>query len=201
NGTIFRYPLRTIQDAKDSEISKNEYNPTKILNMFNKFYENESINCLLFLKSVENIKFFELRKNESKPRLLYSIEIVNATEVREKRDLIARRIGPLLKDLEKKKLSRDPTLESVYVVTFRQQKGNEEPKESQWIIFGWLGDLNATSAYFNETYKKNIIEYKLIPNVGIAIPLNQPEIIGRLFCYLPIPMSTPFRASVHGHFA
>ncbi|CAG8562607.1 25056_t:CDS:10 [Gigaspora margarita] len=201
NGTIFRYPLRTFQDAKDSEISKNEYNTTKILKMFNKFYENESINCLLFLKSVENIKFFELRENESTPRLLYSIEIVNATEVREKRDLIARRIGPLLKDLEKKKLSRDSTLESVYVVTFRQKKGNEKPKDSQWIIFGWLGDLNATSTYFNETYKKNIIEYKLIPNVGIAIPLNQPEIIGRLFCYLPIPMSTPFHASVHGHFA
>ncbi|KAF0364782.1 hypothetical protein F8M41_013870 [Gigaspora margarita] len=48
NDTIFHYHLRTIQDANYSEISKTEYNPTKILQMFDMFYENESINCLLF---------------------------------------------------------------------------------------------------------------------------------------------------------
>ncbi|CAG8790566.1 24924_t:CDS:2, partial [Dentiscutata erythropus] len=175
NGTIFRYPLRTSQDANDSEISTNEYNPNKILDIFDKFY-NESINCLLFLNSIESIKFLELKENESVPKLLYSIEIV--------------------------KLFGDPTLESVFVATFRQQKGNEKPQDSHWIIFGWLGNLNATAAYFNETFKKKITDYKLIPNVGIAIPLNEPETIGRLFCYLPIPtMLTPFSASVHGHFA
>ncbi|CAG8732191.1 6650_t:CDS:2, partial [Dentiscutata erythropus] len=201
NGTIFRYPLRTVQDAKDSEISKNEYNPTKLLNMFDKFYENESINCLLFLKSVESIKFFELKENESTPNLLYSIEIVNAKQIRKKRGLVDRSISSLMKELGEQKLSDNSALESVFVVTFRQQKGDEEPRESQWIIFGWLGDLKATATYFNETFKKKIIDYKLIPNVGIAVPLNDPEAIGRLFCFLPLPILMPFRVSVHGHFA
>ncbi|CAG8587953.1 10305_t:CDS:2, partial [Gigaspora rosea] len=104
NGTIFRYPLRTIQDANDSEISKNEYNPTKILQMFDRFYENESINCLLFLKSVECIKFFELKENETVAKLLYLIEIINAEQVREKRGLISEKICSLMKDLDEKKL-------------------------------------------------------------------------------------------------
>ncbi|CAG8459386.1 23598_t:CDS:10, partial [Dentiscutata erythropus] len=201
NGTIFRYPLRTSLDANDSEISKNEYNSSKILEIFDKFY-NESIKCLLFLNSVENIKFFELKENESVPNLLYSIEIVNAKQIHKKRDLITRRINSLMKGLNENKLSGDTTLESVFVATFRQQRGNEKPQESQWIIFGWLGDLNATATYFNETFKMKITDYKLIPNVGIAIPLNELETTGRLFCYLPIPtMLTPFCASVHGHFA
>ncbi|CAG8528665.1 22758_t:CDS:10 [Dentiscutata erythropus] len=184
NGTIFRYPLRTFQDANDSEISKNQYNPNKILEIFEKFYENESVNCLLFLNSVESIKFFELKKNESVPKLLYSIEIVNVKQVREKRDLIAIRISSLMKDLDENKLSSDET-----------------PRDIQWIIFGWLGDLNAAATHFNDIFKKKIIDYKLIPNVGIAIPLNEPETIGRLFCFLPLPILMPFRASIHGHFA
>ncbi|CAG8463921.1 13995_t:CDS:10 [Racocetra fulgida] len=190
-----------IGDAEDSEISKNKYNPTKILNMFDKFYENESINCLLFLKSVESIKFFELKENESVPKLLYSIEIVNAKQIRKKRGLIAERIVSLMKELGKKKLSGDTKLESVFTVTFRQQKSDKTPRESHWIIFCWLGDLNVAANYFHETFKRKIIDYKLIPNVGIAVQLNNPEAIGRLFCFLPLPILMPFRVSVHGHFA
>ncbi|CAG8531695.1 10201_t:CDS:10, partial [Scutellospora calospora] len=199
--TLFRYPLRTIQDSKDSEISKNEYNPSKILEMFDKFYENESINCLLFLKYVENIKFFELKENETIPKLLYSIEIVNAKQICKKRRLIAERIVSLMKELDEKKLSGNTALESMFIATFRQQKNDEKPQESEWIIFSMLGDLNTTANHFQETFKKNLIDYKLIPNVGIAVQLNNPEAIGKLFCFLPLPISIPFRVSLHGHFA
>src|SRR5581483_3987280 len=54
-GTIFRYPLR---NSDESEISKKIYNPEEILDMFHKFYKNESINCLLFLKYIERISFY-----------------------------------------------------------------------------------------------------------------------------------------------
>jgi len=49
-GTLFRYPLRTEEDSADSKISDKIYKQKEILDMFDKFYENESINCLLFLK-------------------------------------------------------------------------------------------------------------------------------------------------------
>ncbi|CAG8529040.1 24018_t:CDS:10 [Dentiscutata erythropus] len=198
NGTIFRYPLRTIQDAKDSKILNKEYNPTKILQMFDKFYENESISCLLFLKSVESIKFYELKENENVAKLLCSIEIINVEQVREKRGLISENICSLMKDLDEKKLYDDTTLDSMFIMTFRQQKGDEKPRESQWIVFSFFGDLNATASYFKEG---KIIEHKLIPNVGIAVQLNNPKAIGRLFCFLPLPILLPFHASVHGHFA
>src|SRR6266536_5246042 len=43
NGTVFRYPLRTENDAKESEISKKFYKPKEILQMFEKFHEIDNI--------------------------------------------------------------------------------------------------------------------------------------------------------------
>src|ERR1043165_6444721 len=88
-GTIFRYPLRTDDDSIDSKISKKIYKPKEILTIFQKFYENESINCLLFLKYVERISFYELKEGATEPKLLYMIQLENSDQVRKKRRLIA----------------------------------------------------------------------------------------------------------------
>src|SRR5579859_5813411 len=88
DGTIFRYPLRTDEDSIDSDISDKVYKPGEILEMFKKFYENESINCLLFLKYIERIKFYELKVDATDPELLYTIQLDNADQVREQRRLI-----------------------------------------------------------------------------------------------------------------
>src|SRR5581483_8657386 len=77
-GTIFRYPLRTDEDSTDSEISNKIYKAEEILDMFQKFYENESINCLLFLKYIERISFYELKKGSTKPELLYMVQLENS---------------------------------------------------------------------------------------------------------------------------
>ncbi|CAG8530439.1 10732_t:CDS:10 [Racocetra fulgida] len=110
-GTIFRYPLRTAQDAIESKISDKEYSPDQILEMFHKFYENESINCLLFLKHIECIKFYELGVNESDPKLLYQIELANADKVRVKRELIEQNIGPIMNSLSSRKHTNITSLE------------------------------------------------------------------------------------------
>ncbi|CAG8500276.1 16559_t:CDS:10, partial [Racocetra persica] len=197
-GTIFRYPLRTAQDAIESKISDKEYSPDQILEMFHKFYENESINCLLFLKHIECIKFYELGVNESEPKLLYQIELANADKVRVKRELIEQNIGPIMNSLSTRKHTNITSLESVYVAIFHQKMGIEKVKISQWIIFNWLGDLNDVEEKFQSNSRKN---YKFIPNVGIALQFDDYAAFGRLFCFLPLPISMPFRASVHGHFA
>ncbi|KAF0539436.1 Sacsin [Gigaspora margarita] len=197
-GTIFRYPLRTAQDAIESKISDKEYNPNQILEMFHKFYENESINCLLFLKHIECIKFYELCENESELKLLYKIELANADKVRVKRELIDQNIGPIMNSLSSRKHTNITSLDAAYVATFHQQLGNEKDKVSQWIIFNWLGDLNDVEEKFNSSSRRN---YKFIPNVGIAFQFDDYAAIGRLFCFLPLPITMPFRASIHGHFA
>ncbi|CAG8697409.1 12620_t:CDS:2, partial [Dentiscutata heterogama] len=201
-GSLFRYPLRTDQDALESEISQKAYTPDQILEMFKTFYENESINCLLFLKYIESIEFFELGKNETKPKLLYSIKITNSEKIRAERRRIAECIGPMVDSLTKRigpKITME--LESVFIANFCRECGDDDPHMDQWIIFTCLGDLNAAENYFQSNFKKSISTYKFIPNVGIALPLKDRKAIGRLFCFLPLPIVTPFRGSVHGYFA
>jgi hypothetical protein len=197
-GTIFRYPLR---NSRESEISKKIYETGEILEMFRKFYENESINCLLFLKYIECISFYELEEGAIEPKLLYKIQLENAEEVRQQRRLIVENIIPMMDLLNSKKLDKNQQLEATYVASFSRKKGDSKETNSKWLILNYLDDLLKTEAYFQRNFKKNIGEYKFIPNVGLAVPLENLNTTGRLFCFLPLPIEMPFLVSVHGYFA
>ncbi|PKK71554.1 hypothetical protein RhiirC2_421575 [Rhizophagus irregularis] len=200
-GTIFRYPLRTDEDSTDSDISKKVYKPEEILDIFQKFYENESINCLLFLKYVECISFYELKEGSTEPELLYMIKLENAGKVRKQRRLIVENIVSMMNKLQSKTLGKNNQLQATYVASFSRQQKGDCKNISSWLILNYLDDLNEAEAYFQDKFNKNIVEYKFVPNVGLAIPLENLNVTGRLFCFLPLPISMPFRVSVHGYFA
>ncbi|UZO07228.1 uncharacterized protein OCT59_027521 [Rhizophagus irregularis] len=200
-GTIFRYPLRTDEDSIDSDISKKVYKPEEILDMFKKFYENESINCLLFLKYIERITFYELKEGASELELLYTIQLDNAEQVREQRRLITENIVLMMNKLQSKSLGQINQLQASYVAEFSQQQKNDCKEISSWLILNYLDDLNEAEKHFLEKFDKNIGDYKFVPNVGLAVPLNNLDVTGRLFCFLPLPIDMPFRISVHGYFA
>ncbi|RGB37961.1 hypothetical protein C1646_693362, partial [Rhizophagus diaphanus] len=186
-GTIFRYPLR---DSTDSDISNKVYKPEEILDMFRKFYEHESINCLLFLKYIECISFYVLRKG-GEPELLYKIQLENADQVRKQRCLISESIASMMNSTNSKELVTS------YVASFYRQKGDDKEPNSEWLILNYLDDLLDTKKNFSK-----IGLYKFIPNVGLAVPLKDfKNVIGRLFCFLPLPIYMPFLVSVHGYFA
>src|ERR1700744_980005 len=86
--SLFRYPLRNSTDKI--------YEPEQILEMFHKFYENESINCLLFLKHIELISFYEFKEDAKELELLYTIRLENAIQVREQRQLISKNIVSMI---------------------------------------------------------------------------------------------------------
>ncbi|CAI2166248.1 19313_t:CDS:2, partial [Funneliformis geosporum] len=197
-GTLFRYPLR---NDTISDISKKTFKPNDILEIFRKFYENESVNCLLFLKYVERISFYELKEGAAEPELLYTIHLENADLIREQRRLLAENIVPMMDLLKSKKLSSNSQLESSYVAHFCRQKGNSKEDTVSWLILNYLNDLQETEDFFQKNFGKNIRNYKFIPNVGLAIPLNDLNVLGRLFCFLPFPIHMPFPVSVHGYFA
>ncbi|CAG8632371.1 13141_t:CDS:2 [Funneliformis mosseae] len=201
NGTLFRYPLRTEVDSADSEISTRIYKPDAILEMFDKFYENESINSLLFIKYIERISFYELKKGATELELLYKIQLEGADEVREKRRLIAKNIVPMMNSLKSGVLEGNNQLETSFILTFCRQKGDSKENKSLWLILNYLDDLLETEKYFQREYKRSIGDYKFVPNVGLAVPINDLMNAGSLFCFLPLPISTPFPVSVHGYFA
>ncbi|CAB5189595.1 unnamed protein product [Rhizophagus irregularis] len=197
-GTIFRYPLR---DTTGSDISDKIYNPEDILEMFHKFYEIDSINCLLFLKYIECISFYELEKGANEPKLLYKIQLENAEKVRQERHFIVEKIIPMMDLLNSSSLNENNQLKATYVASFSRQKGDSKEPNSKWLILNYLDDLLETQTYFQNNFRKNIRDYKFIPNVGLAVPLNDLNVTGKLFCFLPLPIPMPFSVSVHGYFA
>lgn len=198
-GTIFRYPLR---DSTESKISKKIYKPEEILNMFHTFYIKESINCLLFLKYIERICFYELKKGSTELELLYTIQLENADQVRQQRRLITENIVQMRKLLKSKKLSSNYQLEtSSYVASFSRQQKKDTKEINSWLILNYLNDLLETEEYCQKKFGQKISDLKLIPNVGLAVPLDNLNVIGRLFCFLPLPIEMPFPVSVHGYFA
>jgi hypothetical protein len=197
-GTIFRYPLR---DTTESDISDKIYKPKDILDMFDKFYEIEGINCLLFLKYIEHISFYELKKGAVEPELLFKIQLENADKVRQERRLIVGKIIPMMNLLNSGNLDKNKQLKATYVASFNRQKRNSKESNSKWVIMNYLDDLLETEAYFQNNCGKSIRDYKLIPHVGLAVPLGDLNVTGRLFCFLPLPILMPFSVSVHGYFA
>jgi hypothetical protein len=201
-GTLFRYPLRTDEDSIDSKISDKVYKPDEILEMFHKFYEKESINCLLFLKYIERIQFYELKEGATEPELLYTIQLENVNDhIRQQRRLIVEKIVPMMKSLKLRELDGNNQIDTSYVASFSRKRNDDSKEISSWLILNYLDDLLKAEKYFHENFNKYIGDYKFIPNVGLAVPLDNLNAIGRLFCFLPLPIDMPFLVSVHGYFA
>ncbi|CAG8610798.1 16371_t:CDS:10 [Dentiscutata erythropus] len=201
-GTIFRYPLRTKQGSKESKISKTIYEPNQILEMFKTFFEKDSINCLLFLRYIERIEFYELKEGKSEPELLYRILLKDAEKVRKKRQLIVKEITPMMKDLKGNKLKQRASLDTSYHVSLVRYEKEVIIEDSSWFIVNMLGDLHETNRYFRGDFGERL---GTVPNVGLAAKLNsgqdEDELHGGLFCFFPLQIDTPFRVSINGHFA
>ncbi|KAF0529726.1 Sacsin [Gigaspora margarita] len=194
NGTIFRYSLRTKIDAAESEISDQIYHIDQIKEMFETFFHVDNITCLMFLKYIEKISFYEIKKGETNPNLLYQIEVTNAKEIFDKRKLLANNIISMIKSS-----SKFTTFETIYKMKFCQSSSQCNIK-SEWLIINYIADVNDENFV---KFKKYIRDCKFVPNVGLAARIdNVSKNKGKLYCFLPLPgCKNDFSVSVNGCFA
>ncbi|KAF0558050.1 Sacsin [Gigaspora margarita] len=184
-GTIFRYPLRTDEDAAESKISTKKYQISQVREMLDTFFKIDNITCLLFLKYIEKISFYELKDGSKIPELIYEIKVINAKEIREKRMFLANNI-------KVKKQS-----EVTYQMELCQRSTKDETKiESKWQIISYIADND-------ERFNTNVRDCKFVPIVGLAARIDDvSENKGRLYCFLPLPeIEEDFSISINGCFA
>ncbi|CAG8632124.1 672_t:CDS:2, partial [Dentiscutata heterogama] len=194
NGTIFRYSLRTKMDAKESEISDKIYQIDQIKEMFETFFNVDNITCLMFLKYIEKISFYEIKKGETIPTLLYQIEVTNAKEISDKRKLLANNIISMIKSP-----TNSGNFETIYKMNFCQSSSQCNLK-SEWLIINYIADVNDKD-YIK--FKKYVRDCKFVPNVGLAARIDDvSKNKGKLHCFLPLPgYKDDFSVSVNGCFA
>ncbi|KAF9349650.1 hypothetical protein BGX26_012077 [Mortierella sp. AD094] len=199
-GTIFRFPLRTANQAKTSKLSSNAYSADKVLEMLLKL-KNEALKAMLFLKHIEKIAIYERKSLEEGPKKIFEIEIVNAKEVRrERQELLANLRSHVYPEST---ASRDTILEYSVRPIFKLTQGDETSILEHWHISTIVGNVLASRDYMEEETEGNLDAHKLIPWVGIAAPSEPGVMIASsgLFCFLPISIQLPFPVHINGHFA
>ncbi|RIB30272.1 hypothetical protein C2G38_453030 [Gigaspora rosea] len=194
NGTILRYSLRTETDAAESEISNKIYQISQMEELFKIFYDVDNITCLIFLKYIEKISFYEIKKGRKIPEPLYQIDITNAKEISNKRTLLANNIMSMI---------TSPltfgTFETIYKMKFCQSSAQGNIN-SEWLIINYIADVNDENYAKFKTY---IRDCKFVPNVGLAARIDYvSKNIGKLYCFLPLPGNKDdFSVSINGCFA
>ncbi|KAF9994342.1 hypothetical protein BGZ79_000911 [Entomortierella chlamydospora] len=199
-GTIFRFPLRTEDQAATSKLSSNAYPAEQVLKMLLKL-KNEALKAMLFLKHIEKISIYERKNLKEGPKKIFEIEITNVEEVRrERQGLLAK-----LKDHVHAEPtgSRDAILQYSVRPIFKLTQEDETSTLEHWQISTIVGNVLASRDYMKEETDGNLNAHKLIPWVGIAAP-SEPDIkiaSSGLFCFLPISIQLPFPVHINGHFA
>ncbi|KAF9905487.1 hypothetical protein EC991_001596 [Linnemannia zychae] len=212
-GTIFRFPLRTKEQAKTSKISNYEYTPAKVREMLVKLTE-EAVKALLFLRHVEKIIIYERKEKDNWPTMLFKIEIVNGEEVRAERlkalsNLPSPGESGHQKDVLPPPIKPDESGDQGDVLKYSvrpifkvTQEDGSVTKEA-WHISTLIGNIIKSHKYMQERTDGDLRNHRLIPWVGVAAPTD-PQVmidVSRLFCFLPIGIQLPFPVHINGHFA
>ncbi|KAG0369122.1 hypothetical protein BGX24_002544 [Mortierella sp. AD032] len=203
NGTIFRFSLRTPEQAKASSLTKYPRTAQEVLDMLNEL-KDEALKAILFLKHVQKILIYERKEDQDIPTKLFEIEIINAAEVGAQRSQLIDDFKHHVQSASS--LGQDAVLQCSVRPTFRMTHGDGRFTEETWQITTRIGNIDKTRAEMFEDSDGdvNIAEHKLIPWVGIAAPID-PGVkldVAGLFCFLPVGhIQLPFPVHVNGHFA
>jgi sacsin len=189
--TMFRLPLRTDRQSRNSEIAPNcPVTPNVMTSLFDEF-ENEAKKLLLFLNHVKKIGLWEIDQT-SELKQLYSVSFQLEPECQMK-------LHELHCHLQKHKsvATRDiPIKDTTYTICLEDKQLKEE-----WLIYQSSGIK--TEAMTDEQ-TPDVCDLGLFPRGGIAALLPSNRVCSEeyvAYCFLPLPVKTMLPVHVNGHFA
>ena len=203
NSTVFRFPLRTLEMAKVSRLTKIPVTSQKLNEMMQSL-KNELFEVLLFVNNVKKITLCDIDGNSGKMANTFSVEAAMSDEDEVKRNEFAnhiKQIGKLAKENGSVILNTE-VKKCSYVMTLRDSDGNEE----KWLIVQQFGFEKAVSESLAFAYRNH--ELGLIPRGGVACLLGKKsktpgEAVRKkkAYCFLPLPIETNLPVHINGHFA
>ncbi|XP_046575220.1 sacsin-like isoform X2 [Haliotis rubra] len=203
-GTLFRFPLRTREMAKKSEITKKEVTPNDVNKILQEF-KNDMFDSLLFLHSVKKISIAIVNTDGT------FNEEYSVTATMSEADMSAHK--GFLSHLRKQTAKiRDPSagigldavssLEAELSLSVDDSEGNHQ----DWVVFHHCGfsKEKPIPEPVNQAWEnRNIC---LLPQGGVAVQITtggkgEKPVRGKAFCTLPLPINTGLPVHVNGHFA
>ncbi|XP_052222402.1 sacsin-like isoform X2 [Dreissena polymorpha] len=214
-GTLFRFPLRTAQQADMSEICKTVYSHNEVLCLL-KMFMNSAEQLLLFCQNVSSIKLYHISADAvsaNDMKIMYTVRKESIKLTDEK--CTSFQTGILAKAVSVHKQQRGSCIEEHHSITIRQtffDNATLFPKvnwpksdvKSTWLITWVL------------QYRPSHLEtFDAIPLVAVATLCKTendltPQALekkpvedcnsGHIFCFLPLPITTGFSFHINGCF-
>ena len=205
-GTLFRLPLRTAEHAKNSEIRKQAFTESNVKELLDALI-NSGEELLLFLKSVQEIRVYEIPANSQETRQeILAIVTQNQQEVREARQQLLDAI-PKTPDKLLELCHNNPA--GLISVSYRHEIetiSRHRHTKSTWRTVSLIrtdagGELEKVIQAMYESQEK------VLPWAGAAARINavssegnpQPA-GGKVYCFLPLPLESGLPVHINGFF-
>ena len=201
NGTMFRLPLRNEEMSQSSELSDKVITSHFIDNLFKKFLA-ELVDCMLFLKNIRKVSFFEIDRLTGKYKTIDVVE----SKMNENDEIELKKFSELKKKLADTQRSvnllKIPKTLNSYIIEVHT-RGDWET----WLVTQVLGcdkDVKIADEIIEAFKNKELL---LMPQGGVAVLVDGNNLkvskakAKKLFCFLPLPLISEFQVHVNGHFA
>lgn len=212
-GTLFRFALRSEEQAASSRISKQAYTPDRMRSTLREFGA-EVVESLLFLKSVELIEVSEWADGHAEPSVLFTAQADLAAA-----DAAEARVSRAAFNGACACFERDPEYQwgSVHRLAFRSRfaadgdggsgggggggSGGPEERRREFLVSQAMGGPAAAAVS-----RLGASQYgmRLVPWTAVAAEVGPGAapvpLVGQAFCFLPLPVKTGLPVHVNGFF-
>ena len=223
NGTLFRFPLRTREQAAKSEIKDLHYNSSEIKKLLQMLIKGGH-DLLLFTQHIRKMSVYHLQAEAKSPNEMCKLATISWERVGTSNQIskmpILQIASTAMKALEfpRNRLTQDlsTSVSSLFKTNvnvtgygqFNFNLGISLGKCKEWFVHSCIGKL--------ETLEKARQIKGLAPCSSVAInisitrskcqfyPLDitpRSDNYGRLFCYLPLPFNSGLPVHINGSFA
>ncbi len=205
-GTLFRLPLRTEIQAKNSEIRKQAFTESNVRELIEELVKSGE-EILLFLKSIVEIHVYEILADSNGEKLeILSIVTQNVSEVEVARNKLLSAIPDDVNSLVQQCQNNPAGLVEISYRHKIETVTAERTISSIWRIVGIIrtdaeGELAKVIRAMYESQEK------VIPWAGAAARIsssssdgNVREVKGKIYCFLPLPLESELRIHINGFF-
>ncbi|KAM0945268.1 putative transcription factor C2H2 family [Dioscorea sansibarensis] len=188
SGTLFRFPLRSANQAAVSKLSRQAYLEDDICSMFDQLYK-EAVFTLLFLKNIVSIEMYIWEAGENEPQKVYtwSINSINEKTMWHRQALQRFSSSAECSNWQMDCFSLDILSEAVMGTTV------ERRMDTFFLVQGMAPTSSQIGAFATAAAKQ--YDLQLLPWASHDV-LKQ----GQAFCFLPLPVRTGLAVQVNGFF-
>ena len=198
NATMFRFPLKSEEMARESQICRTSVTVEKLDEMMEDL-KKELFEVLLF---VNNVKKISIAAVDDNGQLIndYSVQVVMSEDDARKREEFSCHIKEIGRQVREKRIL--PINVKVKRRTYTLQLKDNRGMSEQWLIVQQVGLEKPVKQSVSCAFQGG--QLGMLPRGGVACLLDstsESQREKRAYCFLPLPLRTNLPVHINGHFA